>query len=345
MAKILVIRFSALGDVAMTIPVIATFALQYPQHQITILSRESISPLFNRWIPNNLKFKGVDLKGKYNGIKGLNLLYKELEKEKFDYVADLHDVLRSKYLRARFWLSGHKTAHINKERKDKIALSRRKNKKLVPLKTSFDRYKEVFNRLGFIFDINFTSIHSERKASASFLENIIPEKKDGEKWIGIAPFAAHKGKIYPIEHQEVVVKELSKDKNNHIFLFGGGKEEQVILENWEKASENIISMAGKLTLDKEVLLMEKLDVMVSMDSSNMHLASLVNTPVVSIWGATHPYAGFMGWNQSYQNAVQIDIPCRPCSIFGNKPCIYGDYRCMTAITPSMVIDKVKQIII
>ena len=90
--------------------------------------------------------------------------------------------------------------------------------------------------------------------------------------------------------------------------------------------------------------MSHLELMVSMDSANMHLASLVNTPVVSIWGATHPYTGFMGWNQKLENAVQVDLPCRPCSIFGNKPCLRGDYACLNSITPDMVFSKVKAVL-
>ena len=90
------------------------------------------------------------------------------------------------------------------------------------------------------------------------------------------------------------------------------------------------------------MLMSQLDVMLSMDSANMHLASLVNTPVVSIWGATHPYSGFMGWNQSMQNVIQTDLPCRPCSIYGKTPCHRGDYACLTSIKPETVVKKLLQ---
>ena len=343
MAKILVIRFSALGDVAMTMPVIATFANKYPQHQITILSRETFSPLFNISLPSNVTFKGVDLKHRYRGIKGIFNLFSELKNEHFDFVADLHDVLRTKLLRLLFWFSGHKCAHINKDRRGKKELVRFKNKKLVQLKSSFERYQDVFKELGFDFDLDYNSVITKNNETLSKASGDYT-KKDNDKWIGIAPFAAHKGKIYPLEKQEKVIKILSKDPNVKIFLFGGGKREKEILSNWEKIGDNITSLAGKLTLDKEILLMDKLDVMVSMDSGNMHLASLVNTPVVSIWGATHPFAGFMGWKQAYNNAIQIDLPCRPCSIYGKKPCIYGDYRCLNNIKEEVIVEKINSII-
>ena len=95
---------------------------------------------------------------------------------------------------------------------------------------------------------------------------------------------------------------------------------------------------------RSLVLMSHLDVMISMDSANMHFASLVNTPVVSIWGATHPYAGFMGWGQKPHNAVQIDLACRPCSIFGNKPCLRGDLACLRTISPEMVYERVKRVL-
>ena len=97
-------------------------------------------------------------------------------------------------------------------------------------------------------------------------------------------------------------------------------------------------MRGELTF------MSTLDIMISMDSANMHLASLVGIPVVSIWGATHPYAGFMGWGQSIDNAIQIDLPCRPCSIYGNKPCMRGDYACLKNISPEQIVEKVEAVI-
>ena len=101
---------------------------------------------------------------------------------------------------------------------------------------------------------------------------------------------------------------------------------------------------GKLNMRTELNLMSHLDVMLSMDSANMHLASLVNIPVVSVWGATHPYAGFMGWKQLPVNTVQLDLSCRPCSVYGQKPCWRGDYACLRDITPEQVIAKIEGII-
>lgn len=347
MKKLLVIRFSAIGDVAMTIPVIYACAVDNPQLQITVLSREFLSPLFSR-MPANVTFKGVDLKKEcYQGIKGLNRLYKELKKEKFDAVADFHDVLRSKYLRFRFMLSGKRVAHIDKGRKGKEKLVRTKHRIMKQQKSSFQRYREVLEHLGIHSSTHFTSIFPDGKGDLSQIVAFTGEKGNN-RWVGIAPFAAHEEKTYSYDLQEQVIDMLDKLPDIRIFIFGAGKDQGGVAEIWEKMCPNtVIPVIDKLKMDEELILMSHLDVMLSMDSANMHLASLVNTPVVSIWGATHPYAGFMGWNQKEEDALQIDLPCRPCSIYGSKECIYPcttekHCQCMNLIKPETIVRQLKK---
>lgn len=342
MAKVLVIRFSAIGDVAMTVPIIDSFARQYPQHQMMVLSRPHMAALFAH-LPANVSFQGVDFKKDYSGFRGLNRLYNELKTEEFDYIADFHDVLRTKYLRWRFKMSGKKVAHIDKGRKGKKELVRIKNKKKVQQPSSFMRYSNVLKQLGFPITLNFNSIYQDKKGDFSLFSSIT-EEKQSNRWIGIAPFATHTGKIYPQERMEELIALLSSYSNIRLFLFGGGKKEIEILTAWAKRYPHTTCIAGQLKMNAELSLMSHLDLMVSMDSGNMHLASLVQTPVVSIWGATHPLAGFMGWKQSEQNAVQKDLHCRPCSVFGNKPCIRKDYACMNTITPQEILQRILSIL-
>ena len=338
MAKILVIRFSAIGDVAMTVPVIHSLATQYPQHQIKVLSRPNMAALFAH-LPSNVSFWGADLKGTYKGFVGLNKLFRELKAEQFDYIADFHDVIRTQYLRLRFLLHGTKVAHIDKGRKGKKALTRPSNKVKVQQASSFQRYARVLEQLGLPIRMNFQSIYSEGKGNSSAFSTLTGSK-GADKWVGIAPFATHTGKIYPQEFMEQVIQILDAQGGLRIFLFGGGKKEIEILTQWANQYPSATCIAGKLKMDAELALMSYLDVMVSMDSGNMHLASLVNTPVVSIWGATHPLAGFMGWNQSEENAVQMDLPCRPCSVYGNKPCYRKDYACLHNIQPDTIAQRI-----
>ena len=144
---------------------------------------------------------------------------------------------------------------------------------------------------------------------------------------------------------EKVVAYLTTDSRNRLFLFGSGADESKTLQQWADTYPRCINMAGtRYGFTIELALMSWFDVMVSMDSANMHLASIAGTKVVSIWGATHPYCGFSGWRQSDDTAVQLDMECRPCSVFGNKPCFRGDYPCLAGITPEAVIEKIKSVI-
>ncbi len=278
-----------------------------------MLSQQRFADLFAD-MPANVTFHGVDLKKQslHEIVSGLG---------SFDCVADMHSVLRSFYIRTAMRLKGAKVASIDKGRRDKRRLTQ--GKVHAQLKHTTERYADVFAALHIpITDQLETNIVSASNRSG----------------IGIAPFAAHRGKIYPIERMERVVAMLS-ERGEKVVLFGGGKKEQDILEGWAAKYAGVESVAGKKTMREELEIMRGLRVMVSMDSGNMHLASLVGTRVVSIWGATHPYAGFLGYGQQANDCIQRDLDCRPCSIYGNKPCQYGDYRCMD-ITPEEIVERV-----
>jgi ADP-heptose:LPS heptosyltransferase len=338
--KLLIIRFSAIGDVAMIVPVVKSLSEQYPKLQITVLSKPFARFFFNG-IAANVHFMEADIKNEYKGIHGLNVLYRRLVAKQFTAIADFHNILRSKYLRMRFNLGLFKTAHINKNYKLRRKLTAQHGKRLQQIPTSFENYAEVLKKLGYPVKIQFRSVFGEEKGDINLISDRIGEKKKGEKWIGIAPFAAHKGKIYPFDKmQKTVNLILQKESNCRLFFFGKGKKEHEIISHIINNHVRCTVASTVLTdLGEELILMSHLDTMLSMDSANMHLASLVGTRVVSVWGATHRYAGFLGWNQSADDTVELDIPCRPCSIFGNKKCKFGDYRCMN-ISEEKIADKV-----
>lgn len=342
---LLIIRFSALGDVAMAVPVVASLARQYPDLRITVLSRPFARVFFENLAPN-VGFMGADVKNEYAGLHGLNKLYRRLLAKNITAVADFHNILRSNYLRLRFNLGGFRVAHIDKHRRGKRLLVRSEDKVMVQQPTVFKNYLDVLARLGYPVAMSFTSIFPPEGGNLRLLPGVIGEKKAFQQWIGIAPFAAHKGKIYPEGHTEKVMAELiRRHPSCRVFLFGGGGREKTVLDEWASRYPNCLNASALLGgMGNELILMSHLDVMISMDSGNMHLASLTGIPVVSVWGATHPFAGFMGWKQSLDNAVQIDLPCRPCSIYGNKPCLRGDYACLKNISPELVINRVERVI-
>jgi len=343
---ILVIRFSSLGDVAMMVPVVYSLAMQYPDVRITVLSRAYARPFFDDLAPN-VNFMEADVKGEYHGVRGLNSLYRRLVAKQFTHIADLHNVLRSEYLRLRFNMGRFRVEHINKHRRQRRRLVARKKKIVKPLPTSFENYLKVFSQLGFPIDkITFTSIFPHEGGNLNMLPAAIGPKRSWEQWIGIAPFAAHQGKVYPPEKMQQVISQLaSRYPKARFFLFGRGQQEEETFPKWVQQLPQCLYVGQHLeTMHQELILMSHLDVMLSMDSANMHMASLTGTPVVSVWGATHPYAGFLGWGQNQENAIGLDLPCRPCSIYGQKSCKRGDYACLNGISSDMIIGRIDKIL-
>ncbi|HPH91874.1 MAG TPA: glycosyltransferase family 9 protein [Ferruginibacter sp.] len=334
---ILVIRFSAMGDVAMTVPVLKNALDQNPQLQITVVSSAFFAPLFAGL--ERCHFHPAHLKTIHKGATGMYKLFRELvKKNKFNAVADLHNVLRSTILKTFFTLAGYKTAAIDKGRGEKRLLTRKENKDFKQLTSTHERYAQVLRKTGLGLLLNpATPVYQKQQMPAS----IQPLFLQNKKMIGIAPFAQHKEKMYPLEKMKMVVKLLAVD--NQMIFFGGGAEETAVLKAWASEIPNTINAAGNFTFTEELAIISNLDVMISMDSANMHLASLYTIPVISIWGATHPYAGFYGWGQNENNIVSIDLSCRPCSVFGNKPCWRGDHACMMQIQENLIIDKINSL--
>lgn len=335
---ILVTRFSALGDVAMTIPVMKQVLEDNPEVEIVFVTNKNWGALC-AGIPR-LIFFPADVKGAHKGIPGLYRLFRSIKKaHSITAVADLHNVLRSKVVRTFFRFSGTPVAAIDKGRAEKKALTRRENKILQPLTSTIERYALVFRQLGLRCEMGLKPVFQPQELPDTVL-SAIGEKGSG-KWLGLAPFATYREKMYPFEKMEEVLAMLAAEKENKILLFGGGKTEVAQLSALAAKYPQAVMVAGRFSLQEEMSVISQLDVMISMDSANMHLASLYGVPVISVWGATHPYAGFMGYGQLADNAVQItDLSCRPCSVFGNKPCFRGDHACMEWIKPAQIAEKV-----
>ena len=332
---ILVIRLSAMGDVAMTVPVLKAFTTQYPEVKLTVLTREFFTPFFRDL--ENVSVFPADLKGTHKGVLGLYKLSKELKKLNIDAIADLHNVLRTNILKCFFL--GKPFVQIDKGRADKKALVT--GKTFQQLKTTHERYADVFRKLGFPLDISNPTF-PKRVALNPELQKTIGV--DTKNWIGMAPFAAHESKMYPLDLMEQVIETLSK--THKILLFGGGKKEVDILDAYQNKYENVINLAGKLTLDEELDVISNLDVMLSMDSGNAHMAAMLGVKVITIWGVTHPYAGFAPFNQPEDFALLSDreqFPLIPTSIYGNKfPEGYQDAA--GSIAPETIINKIESIL-
>lgn len=336
---ILVIRFSALGDVAMTVPVIKNVLDQNPGVHITFVSNAFMEPLFKGI--ERCDFIPAFLQKEHKGLAGILKLFSKITHgQKFDLVIDLHDVLRSKILRLLFKFSGTGSVHIDKGRKEKKQLTRKKNKILTPLKTTHQRYADTFIKAGVpVILKNSAPILPPREMPLTILSKIAA----GKRRIGVAPFSKHAEKMYPLERMKNVIQKINMEENIQV-LFFGSKSESAILEEWQSFIPGSVNIAGRYSFEEELGIISNLFAMVSMDSANVHLASLYHIPVITIWGATHPFAGFAGWGQPGNNMVQTDLYCRPCSVYGNKPCYRGDHACMEDLPGEMILEKIKSLL-
>jgi ADP-heptose:LPS heptosyltransferase len=327
-------RLSAMGDVAMTVPVLRSFVNQYPDVKITIISRPFFKPFFEE-MPN-LSFFAFDEKEQHKGALGLFRLFEDVKKLDVDAFADLHNVLRSKVVRILFALSGKKTAYTDKGREGKKALTRADNKIFQPLSTVFERHVKVFEQLGFPIDLS-KPIFPQKANLDKETVNLIGT--DNKKLIGIAPFAQYDSKVYPLDLMQEVIRQLADNPNYKIVLFGGGKKEIEILDSLSDSKDNVINMAGKIKFQQELQLISTLDVMLSMDSGNAHIAAMLGVKVITLWGATHPYAGFVPFNQPLSNSLVSNrekYPMLPTSVYGNKK-VEGYEDAMRTIIPETVV--------
>ena len=325
--RMLIMRFSALGDVAMTIPYVYALAETYPHLDIHFVTSSFFGKLFIN-PPKNLQIHSLNLKKDYKGVAGILHLFSHLQKFHPQYVADLHNVGRTWIIDTIFKITGSRVVMLDKMR------GTRKNvlKSHIPHPPILDRISDVFEKLGFpIKAKNFT------------MDIPGPMIKINHRAIGIAPFARYVNKTYPLALVEEMVDMLCK-KGLNVYLFGGRGKEQVLLEKVAEKHTLCHSVAGKYSLPEELGIMKEMDLMVSMDSANHHLASLAGTRVISIWGATTPICGFMAYGQDEGDAVKLNISCQPCSIAGSKECPKGDLECLRNLSPQIIVSKILKIL-
>jgi ADP-heptose:LPS heptosyltransferase len=198
----------------------------------------------------------------------------------------------------------------------------------------------VLEKLGFQLNLNAPTFPEKAVLSEEILK--ITGKK-GENWIGIAPFAQYESKVYPLDLMQQVIDDLAKNKKHKIFLFGGGTTEINKLNQLQNRHDNVIVVAGKVAFKEEIQLISNLDVMLSMDSGNAHIAAMLGVKVITLWGATHPFAGFKPFNQPDDFCLTSDrsnYPLLPTSVYGNKQ-VKGYDEVMRTILPEKVVFSIQ----
>jgi ADP-heptose:LPS heptosyltransferase len=342
---LLVFRFSAMGDVALTVPVLRNILDNNKSIKITLVTNPAFVHFF--FGIERLTLFPADFKGKYKGIKGLYLLFKDLQSSnKFNHLIDLHNVIRSRILSVFFSFAGLKSYRINKGRKEKREIITGKRKKKLIHTT--ERYLQVFENILPVTPLpSSPSIFFSKKAlmeAAQFTQKEnIPENR---QWIGIAPMAKHELKRWSIANMQALMNLINKDSEVHFFLFGGGKDEKTALDKVSDETNNATNITGRFSLDTEIALISKMSFMITMDSANMHISSLIGVPTISVWGGTHPMTGFGALNQPEEYAFQIsveELSCRPCTIYGKGSCKRSDLACLTRLTPEIVFGKLEKL--
>ena len=332
-------RLSAMGDVAMTVPVLRALVQQYTEVKVTVISRPFFKPFFDG-IPN-LTFFAFDEKERHKGFLGLIRLFNDVRKLDIDIFADFHNVLRSQVVRTLFALSGKKVAYTDKGRAEKKALTRAENKVFKRLPSMFERHAAVLKQLGFPIDLSNPKFPQKAILSQEIREIIGNPKIN---LIGIAPFAQYESKVYPLDLMQQVIDQLATKADATILLFGGGKKEEKMLNAFANGKVNVFNMAGKIKFQQELELISNLNVMLSMDSGNAHIAAMLGVKVITLWGATHPYAGFVPFNQPISNSLIPDrekYPLIPTSVYGNKK-VAGYEDAMRTITVDSIVKAVKK---
>jgi ADP-heptose:LPS heptosyltransferase len=331
-----------MGDVALTIPALKGMREQYPEVELTLLTRAAFKPFFSSVPGLDLFFP--DLKKRHKGLYGLIRLFIDIKRQsEINYVIDLHDVLRSKLLRLLFRISGAPIAIIDKGRHEKRLLI--SGKKKVQLKHSVERYCDVFAKAGFPVTPSKENwiVPSPELISKT---NILSGTRNGLN-IGVAPYAKHKLKMWPEQNMIKLLDLIAKNYKCRFWFFGGNEDSGRLFALQCRIAGST-SLVGKLSLNDELVFMSKLDMMISMDSSNMHMAALVGTKVISIWGGTDPLGGFAAWMQPENLSIRIpvdELTCRPCTIYGKGDCKRLDFACMTWLTPEMVYKRIEKLVL
>jgi ADP-heptose:LPS heptosyltransferase len=247
-------------------------------------------------------------------------------------------VIRSKILRLLFRLGGCRVAVIDKQRFARRKLVR--GRLTGSLRHTVERYGDVFSRAGYPVDIVpgpwIRPSETAKEKAVSFTAGRI------RPLVGVAPLARHRLKMWPADKMAEMLRMMTSRMECTLLLFGSPDESKSI-DDLAALVPGAIPMAGRISLDEEIALISQLDLMIAMDSSNMHLAAMLGVDTVSIWGATHPRAGFSAWGMPEGNQVQIpdtELICRPCTIYGKGECRRGDLACLEWLTPEMVLRKI-----
>ena len=313
MKKILIIRFSSIGDIVLTTPVIRCIKEQKPEYEIHYLTKTAFKSILEN-NPHISKVHAID--------KDVKEVTGALQQEKFDFVVDLHNNIRSLQTKKAL---GKPSASFKKLNFKKWLLVNFKINKM-PTAHVVDRYMDTVASLGIANDNKGLDYFIPTKDEVN-PNQLPPSHQNG--YIGFVIGAKHFTKQLPIEKIISICKKL----NQPIVLLGG-KEDATRAEAIEKAvGNNIYNACGKYNLNQSASIIKQANKIITHDTGLMHIAAAFKKEIISVWGNTVPAFGFTPYLPDPKSKmVEVkNLSCRPCSKIGYDKCPKGHFKCMMEI--------------
>ncbi len=329
--RILIIRFSSIGDILLSTPFIRQTRIAFHDAIIDFVTKTQYADLlkFNPHINHLYLFDDQQ------GLGGLLQLKQTIKSKKYDYILDLHNNLRSRIL--TFGLG----AKVFRMKKNKL-----KRALLVYLKINLfpkpipiaQKYLKVGEKIGVQDDGLGLELFWKDNNVKNVLKNL-PANLFNERFIALAPGAGFKTKQWPLEYFRALIQMLSNKTAYEIVLLGSQEEADQFRPL--VISENVINLAGTLSLLGTAVVLNKAQFLVSNDSGLMHMATAVRTPVLAIFGSTTKELGFFPYRSKNIVVENDTLWCRPCSHIGRNHCPLFHFKCMKSITPQKVFNALK----
>ncbi|MCY3713263.1 MAG: lipopolysaccharide heptosyltransferase II [Gemmatimonadetes bacterium] len=368
-SRILVIRFSSMGDIVLTSPVTRQLARFCPEAEIDFLTRAEYAPL-SRALP------GVGDVQCFEPGTGLVSLATLLRERRYDLAIDLHGNLRSRLV-TMTGIAG-RVLRYDKRRFARMAIVRRRRRSR-PVPHTVDRYLEVLDRLDAAAEPGKEVLDRLDAAAAPGLEDTsglegapglegaddaadlrlpqltvegvaaaeVEERLAGAgigpdvRVLGVAPGASHGPKRWPPEQFARVANYMARSRDMKVLLLGSKADRPITSEVARAMELPAVDWTGATDLALLPAAVRRCALLVSNDSGPMHVATAVGTPVIGVFGATHPRLGFAPVGPS-DAAVTLDLPCSPCSLHGNRACRFRTHACMVDLDPLRVIAEAER---
>lgn len=322
--KFLIIRFSSIGDIVLTSPVITAIKSHFPDAEIHFLTKK----IFTDLLIHHPKITKIWAYEKGN----LSALLKKLQRQNFDFVIDLHNNLRSHWV--AFWLN-KKTVTFHKENWKKWKMVFLKSKIIIP--PVVDRYLWTLQSLNIPIQRHLKLEYYTGEESDYQAINILNNHAIETPFLCIVLSATHFTKKWPKEYYAQLIANISYP----VILLGGKNEieDSLWIENQLKNQKNVLNLCGKTSLNVSAAILKKSAWVITHDTGFMHIGCAFQKKMIVLWGNTSPEIGFSPYNNPQAINISMDLACKPCSKLGLHQCPKGHFHCMKKITPHLVLEK------